>query len=187
MRLVRAPPSLAAGGGLSDPCRTQLRVGIVLSGGQAPGGHNVIGGLLDSLMHRHPGSRLFGFLDGPRGILERNYKEITVETMVREEQRRGKRERRTAQALASPGLGVRERAHQSSPEGAPPAFLNGRKTRARRAPGARARAPPRSRFFVSLSDLPPHRLLAFHSSPSATRAASTSSAPGATRSRSPLI
>ena len=33
-------------------------------------------------MHRHPGSRLFGFLDGPRGIMERNYKEITVETMV---------------------------------------------------------------------------------------------------------
>ena len=83
VHLVRAPPALAAGGGLCDPCRTQLRVGIVLSGGQAPGGHNVIGGLLDSLMHRHPGSHLFGFLDGPRGIMERNYKEITVETMVR--------------------------------------------------------------------------------------------------------
>jgi hypothetical protein len=84
VRLVRAPPAHgAADGSLGDPCRLQLRVGIVLSGGQAPGGHNVIGGLLDALMHRHPGSRLFGFLDGPRGILERNYKEITVETMVR--------------------------------------------------------------------------------------------------------
>lgn len=92
VRLVRAPPSAAEGGGLSDPCRTQLKVGIVLSGGQAPGGHNVIGGLLDSLMHRHPGSRLFGFLDGPRGIMERNYKEITVETMVRRE--RGGREKK---------------------------------------------------------------------------------------------
>jgi len=102
VRLVRAPPSLTAGGGLSDPCRTQLRVGIVLSGGQAPGGHNVIGGLLDSLMHRHPGSRLFGFLDGPRGIMERNYKEITVETMVRLRERRGK-ERRGESAAGRPG------------------------------------------------------------------------------------
>ena len=106
VRLVRAPPSAAEGGGLSDPCRTQLKVGIVLSGGQAPGGHNVIGGLLDSLMHRHPGSRLFGFLDGPRGIMERNYKEITVETMVRrereKEKERGWRERKERSATTSP-------------------------------------------------------------------------------------
>jgi hypothetical protein len=47
------------------------------------GGHNVIGGLLDCLVQRHPGSRLFGFRNGPKGIITQQYKEITVEDMVR--------------------------------------------------------------------------------------------------------
>ena len=45
------------------------RVGIVFSGGQAPGGHNVIAGLYDALKQRNPASRLFGFLNGPGGLL----------------------------------------------------------------------------------------------------------------------
>lgn len=47
-----------------------LTVGVVLSGGQAPGGHNVICGLFDALMKLNPDSRLIGFLDGPKGIIQ---------------------------------------------------------------------------------------------------------------------
>lgn len=47
-----------------------LRVGVVLSGGQAAGGHNVITGLLDGLLLLHPKSELIGFLGGPGGIVE---------------------------------------------------------------------------------------------------------------------
>ena len=54
-----------------------FRVGVVLSGGQAPGGHNVITGLLDSLKSAHEDSRLFGFLNGPSGILDDKMIEIT--------------------------------------------------------------------------------------------------------------
>ncbi|HVE15803.1 MAG TPA: diphosphate--fructose-6-phosphate 1-phosphotransferase [Chthoniobacterales bacterium] len=46
-----------------------LRVGVILSGGPAPGGHNVIAGLLDALNRIHPGSTLHGFLNGPAGVL----------------------------------------------------------------------------------------------------------------------
>lgn len=55
------------------------RVGVVLSGGQAPGGHNVIAGLLDALKILHPSAALFGFLGGPKGIIENRYKEIKLE------------------------------------------------------------------------------------------------------------
>lgn len=56
-----------------------LRVGVVLSGGQAPGGHNVIAGLFDSLKAANPASVLFGFLKGPKGIIDGKYVEITAE------------------------------------------------------------------------------------------------------------
>ena len=59
---------LRAGGEL--PARRPLRVGVVLSGGQAPGGHNVLAGLLDGLLSIDPGSSLVGFLDGPRGVID---------------------------------------------------------------------------------------------------------------------
>ncbi len=58
------------------------RVGVVLSGGQAPGGHNVITGLFDALKEMHPGSRLFGFLDGPAGVVENRYIELTEEMLA---------------------------------------------------------------------------------------------------------
>ena len=51
-----------------------MRVGIVLSGGQAAGGHNVIIGLYRYLKHRHPGSVLIGFKNGPKGILTKDTK-----------------------------------------------------------------------------------------------------------------
>ena len=54
---------------------------MVLSGGQAPGGHNVITGLSDALHEAHPDARLIGFLGGPRGILEGDYRELTPEVL----------------------------------------------------------------------------------------------------------
>ena len=56
-----------------------LRVGVVFSGGQAAGGHNIITGLLDALILLNPESRLFGFLEGPEGIITSKYKELTKE------------------------------------------------------------------------------------------------------------
>lgn len=54
-----------------------LRVGVVLSGGQAAGGHNVIVGLFDYMKKLNSNSKLFGFLDGPQGIYLGNYVELT--------------------------------------------------------------------------------------------------------------
>lgn len=64
--------------------RTHLakRVGVVLSGGQAAGGHNVIAGLYDALRTLHPDSVLFGFLNGPKGILDQKYISITEELLI---------------------------------------------------------------------------------------------------------
>jgi pyrophosphate--fructose-6-phosphate 1-phosphotransferase len=56
-----------------------MSVGVVLSGGQAPGGHNVIAGLLDALKAANEKSRLIGFLGGPAGIVKGKYKELTPE------------------------------------------------------------------------------------------------------------
>lgn len=47
-----------------------INIGVVLSGGQAPGGHNVISGLYDAMHKADPESKLIGFLGGPSGILE---------------------------------------------------------------------------------------------------------------------
>ena len=55
-----------------------VKVGVVLSGGQAPGGHNVIAGIFDALKKANPKNKLIGFLGGPLGILENNWKEITL-------------------------------------------------------------------------------------------------------------
>ncbi len=58
---------------------TRLNIGVVLSGGQAPGGHNVICGLFDALKRAHSDSKLIGFLGGPSGILENKTIELTEE------------------------------------------------------------------------------------------------------------
>ncbi len=57
--------------------RYPLRVGVVLSGGPAPGGHTVIAGLFDALQEWHPQSTLLGFADGPRGLLNNAAREIS--------------------------------------------------------------------------------------------------------------
>lgn len=53
-----------------------LKVGVLLSGGQAAGGHNVIAGLFDALQKIAPGSQLIGFSDGMNGLLEERWLEI---------------------------------------------------------------------------------------------------------------
>ena len=55
----------------------RINVGVILSGGQAPGGHSVISGLYDELKKLNPENRLFGFLMGPGGLVDHNYIEIT--------------------------------------------------------------------------------------------------------------
>ncbi len=67
--------------GSSSKKREALRVGVVLSGGQAAGGHNVIAALFDGLKQLDTDSSLFGFLNGPGGIVEGKYKEITNELL----------------------------------------------------------------------------------------------------------
>lgn len=54
-----------------------VNVGVILSGGQAPGGHNVISGLFDGIKKLHRDSRLFGFLMGPGGLVDHKYIELT--------------------------------------------------------------------------------------------------------------
>ncbi|MBR5326265.1 MAG: diphosphate--fructose-6-phosphate 1-phosphotransferase [Prevotella sp.] len=56
---------------------TKMNVGIILSGGQAPGGHNVITGLFDQIKKLNPENRLFGFILGPGGLVDHNYMELT--------------------------------------------------------------------------------------------------------------
>jgi 6-phosphofructokinase len=54
-----------------------IQIGVVLSGGQAPGGHNVIVGVYEYIKSRHPNGQVFGFLGGPEGIYNGKYTEIT--------------------------------------------------------------------------------------------------------------
>lgn len=54
----------------------QKNVGVILSGGQAPGGHNVIAGLYDALKQANSSNKLYGFLGGPSGIIEGKYVEF---------------------------------------------------------------------------------------------------------------
>ena len=56
-----------------------INVGVILSGGQAPGGHNVISGLFDGIKKLNPKNHLFGFILGPSGLVEHNYKELTAD------------------------------------------------------------------------------------------------------------
>ena len=57
----------------------KMNVGVILSGGQAPGGHNVITGLFDQLKRLNPENRLFGFILGPGGFVDHNYMELTAD------------------------------------------------------------------------------------------------------------
>lgn len=64
----------------SDEANTgKVNVGVILSGGQAPGGHNVITGLFDQLKKLNPENRLYGFILGPGGLVDHNYMELTAD------------------------------------------------------------------------------------------------------------
>ena len=56
-----------------------MNVGVILSGGQAPGGHNVISGLFDGIKKLNPENKLYGFILGPGGLVDHNYKELTAD------------------------------------------------------------------------------------------------------------
>lgn len=56
-----------------------MNVGVILSGGQAPGGHNVISGIFDGIKRLNPDNRLYGFLLGPGGLVDHNYMELTAD------------------------------------------------------------------------------------------------------------
>lgn len=64
-----------------EPAQKVMNVGVILSGGQAPGGHNVISGLFDEIKKLNPKNRLFGFLMGPGGLVDHNYMEITADLL----------------------------------------------------------------------------------------------------------
>lgn len=65
----------------SDTAKTYpaYKVGVILSGGQAPGGHNVISGLFDGLKACNSANKLYGFLGGPSGLVDNQYVELTAE------------------------------------------------------------------------------------------------------------
>lgn len=60
-----------------------INVGVILSGGQAPGGHNVILGIFDGIKKINKDSRLYGFLGGPSGLVDHKYRELTSEIVDR--------------------------------------------------------------------------------------------------------
>jgi len=68
----------AEAGGVSKA----VNVGVILSGGQAPGGHNVIYGLFEGLKKLNPENKLYGFLGGPGGLVDNEYVEITVDMVA---------------------------------------------------------------------------------------------------------
>ena len=63
-----------------EPVRVEepFNVGIILSGGQAPGGHNVVSGIFDGLKKLNKENRLYGFLMGPAGFINHQYMELTA-------------------------------------------------------------------------------------------------------------
>ncbi|MFQ3620720.1 MAG: diphosphate--fructose-6-phosphate 1-phosphotransferase [Spirochaetales bacterium] len=64
-------------GGKNPKATQKMNVGVILSGGQAPGGHNVIAGLFDGIKKGNPASKLIGFLGGPSGIIKDKAIELT--------------------------------------------------------------------------------------------------------------
>ena len=67
--------------GKNSAGNAERTLGVILSGGQAPGGHNVICGLYDAVKAANSNSRVLGFLGGPSGLLEAKYKELDDATI----------------------------------------------------------------------------------------------------------
>ncbi|TYI23656.1 hypothetical protein ES332_A06G179800v1 [Gossypium tomentosum] len=78
--LFGQPSSMLVPNGIDSIGSDQkLKIGVVLSGGQAPGGHNVICGIFDYLQERAPDSTLYGFRGGPAGVMKGKYVELTAD------------------------------------------------------------------------------------------------------------
>ncbi len=75
-------PSVSFDKGENKTITAKRNVGVILSGGQAPGGHNVISGLFDAMKAANPENELLGFKGGPSGILEDSYTLITEEFLA---------------------------------------------------------------------------------------------------------
>ncbi|MBN2510334.1 MAG: diphosphate--fructose-6-phosphate 1-phosphotransferase [Spirochaetales bacterium] len=74
------PVGVITKGGNPD-AGTAMNIGVILSGGQAPGGHNVIAGLFDAIKKGNTQSKLIGFLQGPSGLTDNDAIEITPDYM----------------------------------------------------------------------------------------------------------
>ncbi|MBN1864579.1 MAG: diphosphate--fructose-6-phosphate 1-phosphotransferase [Victivallales bacterium] len=74
-------PRLIFSEGGKNASSAPLNVGVILSGGQAPGGHNVIAGIFDGLKSLDNTCKLYGFLGGPSGLVDNRYMEITKDTV----------------------------------------------------------------------------------------------------------
>ena len=61
----------------------RFNVGVILSGGPAPGGHNVITGIFDAIKKLHPDNKLYGFLLGPDGLVKHEYRELDQDLIDR--------------------------------------------------------------------------------------------------------
>ena len=59
-----------------------VNIGVVLSGGQAPRGHNVIAGLFDGIKSINNKSKLYGYLGGPGGLIDNKFIEVTSEFLA---------------------------------------------------------------------------------------------------------
>ena len=70
-------PVLTFEKGVEQNSQKPLNVGVILSGGQAPGGHNVISGIFDGIKNINQKSKLYGFLGGPSGLVDHKYIELT--------------------------------------------------------------------------------------------------------------
>lgn len=73
-------PLLSFEQGEASPSEAR-NVGVILSGGQAPGGHNVISGIYDGLKKLNTNNKLYGFLGGPGGLVDNDYIELTSEVV----------------------------------------------------------------------------------------------------------
>lgn len=62
-----------------ESANCKMNVGVILSGGQAPGGHNVICGIFDAVKKMNPENKVYGFLMGPGGLVDHKYIELTPE------------------------------------------------------------------------------------------------------------
>jgi pyrophosphate--fructose-6-phosphate 1-phosphotransferase len=76
-------PRVELRSGDTPQAKRPMRIGVILSGGPAPGGHNVIAGLFDGLKAGNPQSELFGFRGGPGGLVEDKCMDITAELVDR--------------------------------------------------------------------------------------------------------